>query len=270
MRIGYKSDVGKQRELDEDSLLIANLSGVTQSMESEWTILAVADGAGGQNSGEVASRIGLSSVTEKLAPLAFYQDSLNLEDIGGFLEEAIHHAHRQIVENWRENPAREGMATTMSLALINGSDMYVGHVGDSRVYLITEDIEQVTKDHSYVQQLLDSGAITEEEAKDHPQKNVITQALGGKEEPPEVGVYYRSVYEDDKVLICCDGVTDVIGDEKLFSLIAKNGEQEVCEEIVDLANHRGGPDNISLIVVRPAQLEEKRKDVVGKQTEIRG
>jgi len=144
------------------------------------------------------------------------------------------------------------MGTTTVCALVKGNNIHLANVGDSRAYVISDDeIRRVTKDHSYVQSLIDEGKITEEEAREHPQKNVITKAVGIMESV-EPDTMKLTLDNDESLLLCCDGVIAHLTDEDIHKIICNaNTPQNACKQIVDLANQRGGSDNISLIVLSP-------------------
>jgi protein phosphatase len=149
------------------------------------------------------------------------------------------------------------MGTTAVCALVKGNDVHLANVGDSRAYVISNDeIRRVTKDHSYVQALIDEGKITEEEAREHPQKNVITKAVGIMESV-EPDTMKLTLDNDESLLLCCDGVIAHLPDEDIHKIICDADDpQNACQQIVDLANERGGTDNISLIILSPKNEDE--------------
>ena len=244
-KIGMLTDVGKVRTIDEDSILAADLSFGINSESEKFLLLAVADGMGGHAKGEEASKIALNTLTKTIIPELFGNTSFT-----DLLENGIKNANQEILEYTVKNPESSGMGTTTVCALVKGNNIHLANVGDSRAYVISDDgIRRVTKDHSYVQSLIDEGQITEEEARDHPQKNVITKAVGimGSVEPDTMKL---TLDDDESLLLCCDGVIAHLTDEDIHKIICnENNPQNACQQIVDLANQRGGSDNISLIIL---------------------
>ena len=246
-KIGMLTDVGKVRTIDEDSILSADLSFGINSESEKFLLLAVADGMGGHAKGEEASKIALNTLTKTIIPELFGTVSFT-----ELLENGIKNANQEILEYTAKNPESSGMGTTTVCALVKGNNIHLANVGDSRAYVISDDeIRRVTKDHSYVQSLIDEGKITEEEAREHPQKNVITKAVGIMESV-EPDTMKLTLDNDESLLLCCDGVIAHLTDEDIHKIICNaNTPQNACKQIVDLANQRGGSDNISLIVLSP-------------------
>ena len=244
-KIGMLTDVGKVRTIDEDSILAADLSFGINSESEKFLLLAVADGMGGHAKGEEASKIALNTLTKTIIPELF--GNVSFTDL---LENGIKNANQEILEYTVKNPESSGMGTTTVCALVKGNNIHLANVGDSRAYVISDDgIRRVTKDHSYVQSLIDEGQITEEEARDHPQKNVITKAVGIMESV-EPDTMKLTLDDDESLLLCCDGVIAHLTDEDIHKIICnENNPQNACQQIVDLANQRGGSDNISLIIL---------------------
>jgi protein phosphatase len=244
-KIGMLTDVGKVRTIDEDSILAADLSFGINSESEKFLLLAVADGMGGHAKGEEASKIALNTLTKTIIPELF--GNISFTDL---LENGIKNANQEILEYTVKNPESSGMGTTTVCALVKGNNIHLANVGDSRAYVISDDeIRRVTKDHSYVQSLIDEGQITEEEARDHPQKNVITKAVGIMESV-EPDTMKLTLDDNESLLLCCDGVIAHLTDEDIHKIICnENNPQNACQQIVDLANQRGGSDNISLIVL---------------------
>ena len=256
-KIGMLTDVGKVRTIDEDSILAADLSFGINSESEKFLLLAVADGMGGHAKGEEASKIALNTLTKTIIPELFGDISFT-----ELLENGIKNANQQILDYTTKNPESSGMGTTTVCAVIKGNDVHLANVGDSRAYVISNDeIRRVTKDHSYVQALIDEGQITEEEAREHPQKNVITKAVGIMESV-EPDTMKLTLDTDESLLLCCDGVIAHLTDEDIHKIICNtNDPQNACQQIVDLANKRGGSDNISLII-----LSSKNDDMVSDES----
>ena len=250
--IGMITDVGQVRTIDEDSILAADLSFGINSENEKFLLLAVADGMGGHAKGEEASKIALNTLTKSVIPELFEEKSFT-----ELLENGIKNANQEILDYTSKNPESSGMGTTAVCALVKGNDVHLANVGDSRAYVISNDeIRRVTKDHSYVQALIDEGKITEEEAREHPQKNVITKAVGIMESV-EPDTMKLTLDNDESLLLCCDGVIAHLPDEDIHKIICDADDpQNACQQIVDLANERGGTDNISLIILSPKNEDE--------------
>ncbi len=254
-KIGMITDVGQVRTIDEDSILVADLSFGINSENEKFLLLAVADGMGGHAKGEEASKIALNTLTKSVIPELFEDKSFT-----ELLENGIKNANQEILDYTSKNPESSGMGTTTVCALVKGNDVHLANVGDSRAYVISNDeIRRVTKDHSYVQALIDEGKITEEEAREHPQKNVITKAVGIME-AVEPDTMKLTLDNDESLLLCCDGVIAHLPDEDIHKIICDSPDpQTACQQIVDLANERGGIDNISLIILS-SKNEDKTTD----------
>ncbi len=243
-KIGAMTDVGKVRALNEDNFSVVENLG----------LFMVADGVGGQNAGEVASKMAVDTIqshlNNKKNPLVgeynkeFSQDTNRM--LGG-----IRLTNSAIYEAGQRNSEQQGMGTTISSVFINGDVMSLAHVGDSRIYRIRgERLERLTIDHSLVEEQLRRGLITETEAAESKNKNVITRALGA-EETIEIDADEEVLLDRDKILLCTDGLTDMVGDEEILRMILRNGDdpQKACEELVDVANGKGGMDNITVVLL---------------------
>lgn len=254
--IGYISDAGRIRELDEDSLVVAKIFSTYEAEPTERILLAVADGMGGHSKGEVASYIGAKTIAEETIPYLLERD--DERDSANLLSTNMKVANQRILQYTLDHPECEGMGTTMTVAILDGNQAHISHIGDTRAYLISKDeISQLTKDHSYVQQLVDKGEITAEEAKCHPKRNVITRVVGYYSEV-EADTHSEVLQEDDRILLCCDGLTSYVEDEELKEIVsAALTPKGACEELVRLANERGGSDNISLVLT-PKQSDLKK------------
>ncbi|GAA3238189.1 protein phosphatase 2C domain-containing protein [Dactylosporangium siamense] len=240
-------------------------SGNQDSVYAGPRLLAVADGMGGMAAGDVASNI----VIATMAPLD--------EDVPGnamidTLRGAVDLANQQIRDAVEENPAMEGMGTTLTAMLFSGSKMGMVHIGDSRAY-ITRDGEfaQVTKDDTYVQMLVDEGRISLEEANSHPQRSLLTRALDGRDADPEYSV--RQVKTGDRYLLCSDGLSGVVSAETIESTLREYVDPNQCAgRLIELALRGGGPDNITVIVadVTDEDIVEERPIVGGAAAQDRG
>lgn len=239
MKIGYKSDVGKVRKNNEDSLLVDERQG----------IFIVADGLGGHQGGGVASHMAVEIVGD------FLKDKIpscdKKEDFYKLLMEAIFIANERIKLQAARDINLKGMGTTIVIALLHNDTLYISHVGDSRAYLIRQgNIKQLTEDHSVAVQMVKAGMITAEEARTHHLKHMITQALGISEYLAP-GFEMLNLEKGDYILLCTDGLTDMLTDQEILSsIIGCNGEPEKgCELLINEANKKGGKDNITVILL---------------------
>lgn len=234
MNVICKTDKGMKREINEDYVL--TLKG------SNYQLLIVADGMGGHNAGEIASK--LASMTVRDYVFAEYSNTKDKEEL---LRIAVSKANDAVYSKAQENKDLTGMGTTLTSVLITGTNVYFGHVGDSRAYIINDTgIRKITQDHSLVQELIDNGRITEGEALNHPQRNLITRAVG-TEKCVNVDTGCEKIEKDDTILICSDGLTNYITNDEIFEIV-KQKKAEAVEELINTANKRGGSDNISIIL----------------------
>ncbi|MEV0567361.1 BofC C-terminal domain-containing protein [Dactylosporangium sp. NPDC050588] len=240
-------------------------SGNQDSVYAGPRLLAVADGMGGMAAGDVASNI----VIATMAPLD--------EDVPGnamidTLRGAVDLANQQIRDAVEENPAMEGMGTTLTAMLFSGTKMGMVHIGDSRAYIVRDgEFAQVTKDDTYVQMLVDEGRISLEEANSHPQRSLLTRALDGRDADPEYSV--RQVKTGDRYLLCSDGLSGVVSAETIESTLREYVDPNQCAgRLIELALRGGGPDNITVIVadVTDEDIVEERPIVGGAAAQDRG
>ncbi len=243
--IGMITDVGKVRPVDEDSILAADLSFGINSENKHFLLLAVADGMGGHAKGEEASKIALNTIAKTVIP-ALNDDTPYTQ----LLDQGIKNANQEILDYTVQHPEAKGMGTTSVCAIVKDDDVHLVNLGDSRAYVISNDeIRRVTKDHSFVQQLVDQGTITEEETRTHPQKNIISKAIGINDSI-ESDTMRLKLAADENLLLCCDGVIAHLTDEDIHKTIIDSPDPDTaCQNIVNLANERGGSDNISLIIL---------------------
>jgi serine/threonine protein phosphatase PrpC len=228
LRYAARSDRGLIREGNEDSVYAGP------------RLLAVADGMGGMAAGEVASNI----VVSALAPL---DDDVSSEDLVDALRRAISDANQQLRHAVEENPALEGMGTTLTAMLFSGSRIALVHVGDSRAYAMRAgELTQITRDDTYVQMLVDEGRITSDEASIHPQRSLLTRAMDGRDVDPEFSV--REAHAGDRYLLCSDGLSGVVSPETIAEALALEDPRAAADRLIHLALRGGGPDNITCIV----------------------
>lgn len=238
-----KTDIGRTRSTNQDSLLI----------DDNRRLYIVADGMGGHAGGEIASQLCVEQVSEQIAKSPLMNkppsDDSQHAKFCSLLVEAVNHASTKIFEKALEEPQLMGMGTTASALMIYDDHAYIGHVGDSRVYLIRDRfIYQLTNDHSLVGEQLRAGVINAEEAKNNQMQNIITRSVG-YQEIEDVDTVTLALEADDLFVISSDGMHGRIVDEEI-SRIANEKQLDAVKDLVELANERGGKDNITLIVVK--------------------
>ena len=254
--IGFASDIGLARSTDEDSIVILDLMTSFEGKKRRKVMLILADGMGGHSKGEVASKIGVRTLATEL--YRFLGDAdMNDEKYYDLFTKAFSVANWHILRYADTHPEAEGMGTTISLAVIDENEqLYIGNVGDSRVYVMNreEGAIQLTKDHTLVQELVDKGEITKEEARSHPKKDVLNQAVGYFADV-KVDTCSLCLDDSDYVLLCCDGLINHVSDDEIKQIVLNNNgnPQEACDKLVALADKRGGKDNISVIIA-PANI----------------
>ena len=240
MILAKKTDVGMVRAMNQDACACGEFpNGMA------WAV--VCDGMGGAASGDVASTTAVKIISERIQ--SSYREGMQANSIRSLLLSAIEAANAVIGEMSRSNPEFEGMGTTVVASVIRQDAVYVAHAGDSRAYRIAQDgITQLTRDHSMVQAMVDRGQITQSEAKDHPRKNIITRALGVSEQIL-IDFCEEPFEPDDVLLICTDGLTNMVDDEEIFRLSKEVSAGELPERLVSLANENGGLDNITVVTI---------------------
>jgi protein phosphatase len=238
MKAFYKTDIGNVRKKNEDSICFVE--------EKDFVLAAVADGMGGHRSGEIASQLALES-----AEVFFKSNSEEiLKDPKGFINKLFDYSCKKVYRMSTKMETYEGMGTTMTLVVIDRISMkaYFGNIGDSRAYLMMlDDIIQVTEDHTLVNEMYKKGQITMEEFKNHPQRNVLTKALGTCESVfPD---YYQiGLNRGTSILLCSDGLSNYLTSNEIKELIMENKEEAV-DLLIEEAKNRGGTDNISAILI---------------------
>ena len=201
---------------------------------------------GGANAGNIASKTAIKSISDYVGKS--FRKSMKEKDMADMLKNAIISANIEIYDMSRENSDYSGMGTTAVVAIVQNEYAVICHVGDSRAYIVCDKIEQLTKDHSIVQSLIESGKLTPDEAKVHPRKNVITRALGAEEDivPDTVTV---SLKENDNLLFCTDGLTNFVEPSDILNIFKTNQIDNVATTLVERANQNGGGDNITVVTV---------------------
>ena len=236
-----KSDVGKVREINEDFFYVSD------SLD-EIQIYMLADGMGGYKGGEIASKLAIQSAKNYIES-NFKEIEKDKDSIIQLVGSSMEYANMIVYEKSKENKELEGMGTTLDICLIYNNKVFIGHVGDSRVYRIRKEfMRKLTQDHSYVQKLVKDGTITKEEAVHHPQKNMLMKALGCNAFV-EPDVMVKGFLKDDILIMNSDGLTNLVSQEEIFKEAKKDIEQ-APKELVKLANENGGYDNITVIVIK--------------------
>jgi PPM family protein phosphatase len=251
MKISYQAvtDVGRKRKGNEDSLFV----------NADQNLFVVADGMGGHAAGEVASKVAVDSINEFVCLTGGDEEITwpfgldeNMSYDANRLKTAVRYANRKVLEATKEKAEYEGMATTVAAVLVDGETAIIAHVGDSRVYLASDALlTQLTSDHSWVNEQLQSGIISPEQARTHPLRNVVTRALGGRADL-QVDMAAHDLKAEDMLLLCSDGLTTMVPDEHIARLLNDNdGDIEKgAEALVAEANARGGEDNITVVLLR--------------------
>ena len=244
VEVASLSDVGCQRENNEDSFLYWEPASDAE-FERKGRLAVIADGMGGHEGGQEASRMAVETVRE------VYDQGFR-DNPQTALVESFAAAHARIQRFAELHPVFHGMGTTCTALVLRGRQLYFAHVGDSRLYLIRDArILRLTRDHSYVGRLVESGIVRPEDAEKHPQRHILTAALGAGREVAVDGAEYGVALQDgDDLLLCTDGLWSIVTEEELETAVSGNAPAECCAALVRLARERGGPDNITLQVLR--------------------
>ncbi len=256
-----KTDRGRNRQHNEDAFLVADLTARNASLQPEvrehelgpkGTLLVVADGMGGAAAGEIASEMATRTIYQHMIT-AWYADQENTPQQFAYrLKEAVELANQRIYAYAKEHPQVRGMGTTTTAVGILGDHLYLAQVGDSRAYLVRRgEAVQLTKDQSLMQRLVDAGELTEEEAERSERRNIILQALG-PDPRVRVDLTHQEARREDLIVMCSDGLSGQVRKEEIAEIATANREDlaVACSKLIDLANERGGPDNITVIVAR--------------------
>ncbi len=251
MKITYQaiSDVGRKRKGNEDHYLV----------NPDQRLFVVADGMGGHAAGEVASRIAVEAIEDFVrqtrvdgsSALPWGHDAPITSETDR-IREAVVYSNGMVFDATRERAEYEGMATTIAAVLVDGAMVHVAHVGDSRVYLFRRNhMKQMTRDHSWVNEQVENGVLTPEQARVHPLRNVVTRALGGQAELT-VDVTSLEVRPDDVLLLCSDGLTTMVSDEEIVQILEeeRGALPEAARKLVEAANASGGEDNVTIVLVQ--------------------
>ena len=233
------TDIGQVRKKNQDYYYISD----------DGCVNILADGMGGYAGGEVASKLATLTAKQYIEDHFDKNKEYEKQEILSLIRQAMEYANAEVHKKAQEDKELELMGTTLEVCLIYKDKMFIGHVGYSRVYRLRQGIiRKLTKDDSYVQKLVEDGTITKEEAKNHPKKNMLVKALGC-ETKLEVNVFYKKFLPDDIVLICSDGLTNMVSEEQIYNIIS-NDINQATEKLVQEANKNGGLDNITLIIIK--------------------
>lgn len=243
-RVGSMTDVGAVRAANEDSV------GVYWEHYKKALLAIVADGMGGHNAGHVASKMAVQTIEAKFK-IYFDSSSSYRKDIAGSdLAEMIEFAHDSIYKQGYIDKQCHGMGTTLTVALISPTNLILGHVGDSRAYILrAEGLTQLTEDHTLVNELIKKGEITAKQARSHSERNILLEALGARERA-KFDLFEVPWRAGERLLLCSDGLTNMLEDTEIADVLrADLSPQEMAQKFIDLSNEAGGEDNISAVVV---------------------
>ncbi len=247
MDIFSLTDTGVVRSVNQDAFVHGKIS---ESIS--WAV--VCDGMGGAKGGDHASLVAVEEMAKVIS--SGITEASDAESVKDTLCDAINDANTRIYNEAKDDPALYGMGTTVVAAVVMGSSLVLAHAGDSRAYLISDSgMRQVTVDHSLVQEMVDSGEITDEEARVHPRRNVITRALGVAD-TIEIDFSLLKIESNESVLLCSDGLTNFLEDEEIFELFRSTEPPLIAAALVDRANENGGGDNITAVIMYQAQNKE--------------
>ena len=240
MRIFSETDVGQKREMNQDYVFVSS-----HPVGNLPNLFVVADGMGGHNAGDYASSHGVKTLVEEIRNDADFNPVK-------VIRHAIESANTELLKRAEDDDALRGMGTTIVAATIVGQYAYVANIGDSRLYVIEKQIQQITRDHSLVQEMVRMGEIGEEEARNHPKKNIITRALG-VEKSVEIDFFDFRLQPDTVILMCSDGLSNMVDDHKIEEIIHSSVKSltEKGRALVEEANKNGGKDNIAIVLVEP-------------------
>lgn len=233
------SDIGKNREMNQDYVYTSE-----KAVGNLPNLFIVADGMGGHKAGEFASKFTVETIVESV------RTNEQKEPVR-IIEEAIQTANRELIQKARQDETMAGMGTTVVVVTVIGDKAFVANVGDSRMYVIGKEISQITRDHSLVEEMVRMGELAKDAAKDHPDKNIITRAVGAAQDV-DVDFFEVELYPQDYILMCSDGLTNMVEDEDIRRIVQSQRDvAERVEKLVETANDHGGQDNITVVVIEP-------------------
>ncbi len=272
-----KTDVGRTREHNEDTFLVADLTSRNVSLKPEvrehelgprGSLFVVADGMGGAAAGEIASDLAAKAISSHMLENWVDDDEVTPERFAYRLREAVEEANGKIHQYSKDHPELKGMGTTATAVGVMEDHLYLTQIGDSRAYLIRKgSATQLTKDQSLMQKLIDAGELTEEEAERSERKNIILQALG-PEPVVKVDLTHQELRNGDMLVLCSDGLSGQVSKDEIAEAAVNNDLVQACSDLIDLANERGGPDNITVIIARfsgDGLAEPESDEAVGHQ-----
>ena len=238
MRVFSATDIGQKRHMNQDFIFTSE-----ESVGNLPNLFVVADGMGGHNAGDFASRYGVSVLVESV------RRDKNFNPVK-VMRNAIEAANREVFSQSRNDPSMAGMGTTMVVCTVVGGYAYIANVGDSRLYLAgSESMTQITQDHSLIAEMVRLGELTPEEGRNHPDKNIITRAVGTNEEV-KIDFFDVKLETGDQILMCSDGLSNMVEDQRIFEILkGEDTKADKAQVLVDEANANGGRDNIAVIVV---------------------
>lgn len=233
------TDIGLHRSMNQDAMFTSEIP-----VGNLPNLFLVADGMGGHNAGEYASSHAVKTIVD-------VAEKSRETDVTMILKDAIIQANKALIEKAKEDVSMKGMGTTIVAAVIDKERLFAANVGDSRLYIVDQEIRQVTRDHSLVQEMVRLGELDKETAREHPDKNIITRAVGAVPEI-EIDFFEAGLKESDEVLLCSDGLTNMIEDEDIRRIMKSQRDiAEQAEKLVETANANGGKDNITVVVIEP-------------------
>ena len=250
MKFSSATHVGRVRQENEDYVIAKN------------GVFIVADGMGGHSAGDIASKLA-SETAFKIISTSDEEDKLKL------LKEAVRKANKKVIDKAQQIQAQNGMGTTITIVLIDGMKAYLAHIGDSRAYVLRGGkLKQLSEDHSLVAEMVKEGKITDKEADEHPYRNVITRAVGSDLDV-KTDVFSYQLKEGDRLLLTSDGLTGMLKDSQIKKFISDTKPKEATQKLIDMANEKGGQDNISVIVVDVKEGYKQTKPKAVKKTSNR-
>ncbi len=249
LEVGFSIDKGQVRQNNEDSLAALTINQANEADCQSVGVYAVADGMGGHQAGEVASKLAVRTAIQDLVSNVTDGSDDMPENYREWLKSATTVANQMVHRKASED--NKNMGTTLVMAVVAGHDVHIANVGDSRAYVISpRDIRQVTRDHSFVQMLVDSGSITPEQAAVHPRRNILTQSIG-TEENVHIDVFSETLDADESLLLCSDGLWETLNNEQIQQIVlSADTPSAACQALIDAANAAGARDNIAAVLVR--------------------
>ncbi len=257
------SDVGQKRRHNEDYVGFYEPADITD-LEAHGRLYVLADGVGGAAAGDIASHYTVDRII-----YAYYRQDPD-EDAGSRLRRAIEETNAEVFARNMDRSGQTEMATTVVAALVRGDQLIAANVGDSRAYIIQgERIEQITEDHSLMAEMISDGIITAEQAETHPYRNVILRSIGAYE-AVQVDLFFRQLAPGDTIILCSDGLTRLVNNQDLVDITRRYPPAEAARQLINLANKRGGDDNISVSITRitPHRVQERHMPGAGRLPDL--